>query len=109
MKTPSMTGFLARASDYHTVLDAWHLYDDEGYAFFRVEDGSRRELAQVALWRGDDGLETCDSWWCEWSAAVQHALDFDEALGSDGVLHPAALRTSILNACVDADPGVRES
>jgi hypothetical protein len=98
-----MTGFIARASDYYTVLDAWHLYDDEGYAFFRVEDGSLREVAQVALWRGDDGLETCDSWWCEWSDDVQQALDFDEARGDDGVLNPTALRASIFKACIAAD------
>jgi hypothetical protein len=102
MSTPTMTGFLLRASDYYTVLDAWHLYDDEGFAFFRVEDGSRNEVAQVALWRDEDGLETCDGW-CEWSAAVQHALDFDEALGSDGVLNPTALQASIFQACLEAD------
>ena len=109
MTTPSMTNFLLRASDYYTVRDAWHIYDIEGYAFFRVEDGSQNVVAQVALWRGDDGLECCDSWWCEWSDAVNHALDFDEALGDASVLHPTALRHSILHACLDADPGVRES
>jgi hypothetical protein len=102
MNTPSMTGFLLRASDYYTVLDAWHLFDEDGFAFFCVEDGSKNEVAQVALWRDDDGLETTEGW-CEWSDAVNHALDFDDSLGSDGVLDRAALHTSILNACLEAD------
>jgi hypothetical protein len=97
MTTPSIDALLLRASDDYTVLAARHICDIEGYAFFRVEDGSQNVVAQTALCRGDDGLEARDSWWCEWSAEVQHALD------SNGALDRSAIQASIFQACLEAD------
>ena len=41
--SPSLPFLLLLASADYTALAARHTYDDEGYAFFRVEDGSLRE------------------------------------------------------------------
>jgi len=61
------------SSDNYTVLSACYTHDEDGFAYFEVETAS------------------------------SEAIDADDALGSDGVLNFTAIRTSILNACLDAD------
>ena len=102
MKTTDMTALLLRASDDYTVLAARHTHDEDGFAYFVVETASGQLVAEVALWRDEDGLETCDGW-CELALAADRLLEADDALGSDGVLNLTAIHTSIINACLDAD------
>ena len=98
----SMTALLLLASDTYTVLAARHTHDEDGFAYFEVETASGQLVADVALWRDEDGLETTDGW-CELSLAAARAVEADDALGSDGVLNLTAIHTSIINACREAD------
>ena len=102
MTTTDMTSLLLRASNDYTVLAARHTHEEDGFAYFEVETASGQLVADVALWRDEDGLETTDGW-CELSLAAARAVEADDALGSDGVLNLTAIHTSIINACREAD------
>ena len=93
MTTPSIEALLLRASDDYTVLSARYLHDDDGFAHFVVQDGHGRLVAEVALWREDDGLETTEGW-CELSMWTQAAIR--------GGIDRRAIRDSIFKACLAA-------
>jgi hypothetical protein len=103
--SPSLPFLLLLASADYTALAARHTCDEDGFGFFLVAvDGI--PVAEVALWRDADGLETCDGW-CEFSAEALEALHADDALGLDGVLDRDELTDAIYTACLEADDEAR--